>query len=487
MTKTNMSGHDSSSVMLTEQLSTNNDLVETLDTEPVFDYLLQHGVLNTDVVDGICNEDTKLGRNSALLQHLDDNGGTARALFINALRQSGQHKLASTIDTSQRIIPATGYWDKPRHKGEVKIKIGIKSLKLLVPKTDSPERNRYCVASDTPQKLHKSYENMLMLDNIDSVSRSRKILEYSYRKDDEDEIPAKKSCWCMCFPMFCRPKKRKEKKYEIRTEKKKMSEKDVKKKQKSKEPEASRMLEYPEKCAEHQIVEKRPPKNSNREQQNRVSYLRGEEPLSSTSYDQRRNSGSPRKELQTDIVGYKNNRNDSKRNVRYKENVVPLIMQYDNQNESIELRIQDENSSPRRTQTPTKKINTNNNRTPKGVEMCEKWKIEGKVFEEKLTEFCALFELRAMQEAIMKYFECDRGTLFFESGTDGSSVYICNICTSVKQLTELERDYKEGKVQSDLYRILLKNDMQIQMAVPGIEFSTVIDEDQFTKVREELS
>ncbi|XP_050411938.1 uncharacterized protein LOC126826881 isoform X2 [Patella vulgata] len=481
-------GDECKSVMLTEQLSTNDDLVESLDTEPVFDYLLQHGVLNTDVVDGICLEETKLGRNSALLQHLDDNGNTAKALFINALRQSGQHKLASTIDTSQRIKPVygTGYWDKPRHKGEVKIKICIKALKLLVPKTDSPPSvsRKNCVASATPQRLHKSYENMLMLDSGDFSTRSVKILDYAYDKEEEEEKLVKKSCWCMCFPMFCRPKHKKEKKYEKMTEKKKSKAKNKNVKKQKAYPESRRQLDFSEKSSEYR---KSPAPNN--ENPNRSHYPRSDITLSTTTYEQRRNSGSPRKEIQTDIVGYKNNRNDSRtsRNVRDKENVAPVIMQYDNLSETVELRRpRDENISPHKVKQTPKQNNTNNNGTSSTVEMCEKWKSSGKLFEEKLVEFCALFELKAMQNAVTMYFEQDRGTLFFQTGNDGASVFICNICMSRKQVEVLKKDYNDGKIQSDLQNIILANDMQVQLDVLGMEISTVIDDDQFANAMEEL-
>ena len=58
-------------------------------------------------------------RNRALLQQVEGRGTTAVALFVNALRQSGQLHLASSLDTEQRIRPSTsgGYFGKGRHKG----------------------------------------------------------------------------------------------------------------------------------------------------------------------------------------------------------------------------------------------------------------------------------------------------------------------------------------------------------------------------------
>ena len=58
-------------------------------------------------------------RNRVLLQQVEGRGTTAVALFVNALRQSGQLHLASSLDTEQRIRPSTsgGYFGKGRHKG----------------------------------------------------------------------------------------------------------------------------------------------------------------------------------------------------------------------------------------------------------------------------------------------------------------------------------------------------------------------------------
>lgn len=96
-------------MMLTEQLTSRQDLVELLDIEPIFDYLVQHGVLDKQRLDGICSENTKSEQNKALLQHLEVNSNTAViGLFINALRQSGQLHLASVLDIDQKIKPTYG-------------------------------------------------------------------------------------------------------------------------------------------------------------------------------------------------------------------------------------------------------------------------------------------------------------------------------------------------------------------------------------------
>lgn len=114
-------------------LSSRRELVEQLDSEPLFDYLIQNGVLEPFVVDQIKNEKSAAKVNIALLRHLESSGKSALNLFINALRQTGQHHLASLLDDSQRIkaLSGSGYLSKKRHKGQVTLQIEVKALRLV--------------------------------------------------------------------------------------------------------------------------------------------------------------------------------------------------------------------------------------------------------------------------------------------------------------------------------------------------------------------
>lgn len=94
--------------MLTEPLSGRRDLVEGLDAEAILDYLTQHGVLDADTVQSLRSTDSMTQRNASLLQRVEEEGHNAVALFINALRQSGQLHLASSLDNTQRIKPMSG-------------------------------------------------------------------------------------------------------------------------------------------------------------------------------------------------------------------------------------------------------------------------------------------------------------------------------------------------------------------------------------------
>ena len=93
--------------MLTEPPSGRRDLVEGLDAEAIFDYLSQHGVLDSPTLQTLRSSPAVTQRNAALLQHVENEGHNAVALFINALRQSGQLHLASSLDNTRRIQPVS--------------------------------------------------------------------------------------------------------------------------------------------------------------------------------------------------------------------------------------------------------------------------------------------------------------------------------------------------------------------------------------------
>jgi hypothetical protein len=100
---------EAAAAMLTEPLSRRRDLVEGLDAEAIFDYLSQHGVLTPPMLDKLRSIPKVTCRNATLLHHVEKEGHTAIALFINALRQSGQLHLASSLDSTQRIrLPSEG-------------------------------------------------------------------------------------------------------------------------------------------------------------------------------------------------------------------------------------------------------------------------------------------------------------------------------------------------------------------------------------------
>ena len=94
--------------MFRRQLSNRREVVETLDSESVFGYLIQNGVLEEEQAEEIKKERSSALVNLALLKHLEDHGNSAVELLINALRTTGQHHLASLLDEGYRIKPPSG-------------------------------------------------------------------------------------------------------------------------------------------------------------------------------------------------------------------------------------------------------------------------------------------------------------------------------------------------------------------------------------------
>lgn len=194
------------------ELSNQEELVHQLDPEPVFDYLLQHRALNQSTVELIRGEEKLADRNIKLLKHLEELGNPAVELFINALRQSGQLHLASSLDVEHRIKPVygKGYWEKQRYKGQITISFQLLAAKVMVRKDSEEDKSPKILDINsmlTPFKVKHSYENMTLIEEEESGPKARKILEYSY----EEEEASRPCCWC-CLPIFCCSSRSKKKK-----------------------------------------------------------------------------------------------------------------------------------------------------------------------------------------------------------------------------------------------------------------------------------
>lgn len=114
-------------------LSMCRDLVERLDASLVFEYLLQNGVICTETAAAIRSEPTCAKVNLSLLRHLEESCVCgARGLFVNALRQTGQHQLASLVDDGTRLRASTNsdYLNKTRLKGQVCLLISVDAMKF---------------------------------------------------------------------------------------------------------------------------------------------------------------------------------------------------------------------------------------------------------------------------------------------------------------------------------------------------------------------
>ena len=104
----NDGGRPMATGMASQTLTSRRELVEQLDPEPLFDYLIQNGVLSDDAVEQIQQEKSPAKTNLALLRRIEDGGKTAEGLLVIALRQTGQHHLANILDDSGRIKALSG-------------------------------------------------------------------------------------------------------------------------------------------------------------------------------------------------------------------------------------------------------------------------------------------------------------------------------------------------------------------------------------------
>ncbi|XP_023931977.1 uncharacterized protein LOC106162832 isoform X1 [Lingula anatina] len=179
--------------MLMKQLTSQRELVEKLDSEPLFEYLVQNGVLEKGVVDEIKKEKSAAKVNLALLRHLENSTPKEFGLFMNGLRQTGQHELANLLDDGKRIRPSGSpdFMGKGRQKGQVSLKILVNGVKI----DPSKEPGLSC-----------SKREWLHLEDIKPESkplprtRSIELMEIQDIREDQKSVKKKSSkCLCFCF------------------------------------------------------------------------------------------------------------------------------------------------------------------------------------------------------------------------------------------------------------------------------------------------
>ncbi|XP_021368380.1 uncharacterized protein LOC110460014 [Mizuhopecten yessoensis] len=520
--------------MLTEQLPTRQDLVESLDSEAIFDYLIQHGVLDEGTRDGIRGETTKVQRNTALLQHLQGNGDSAIALFINALRQSGQLVLASSLDVTSKIKPTygSGYLGKERYKGQVTIKILVDSIKGLFPKWeegdqleekhgDTPEKevkpHGGTTLSDlnvllTPRRMHKSYENMTMIDGIGDGSRSKmwRIHEYSYDRDgfgydtageeeDDDDDGAKSAgfCWCLCIP-----RRKKAKKYK---------------------------QNYPGPSKERQRnesprnVQPRPRNTKNRDSSSCMSDIssppKGQQIVkggSSNTYSPKRTevsmqknfNGKDRSTSKSSKVQYRvkdtstsvlhsKSKQTGKDRTKRKEKSKQGVNQRGRKGESV-TQSQSSRSENKENTPPvisctstTKKHGTGVKNMPspgsdsilsgdeEPVEFCVMWKSRGPTFDQHVEKFNDIVDKDVgVKSQIVKYFEQERGTLVLSVYCSEDTLVICNICMTCEQVKNIQADERSGLLTELIEGMMLKKSVIDALDVDEIKLHVAVDDNE---------
>jgi len=212
------SGYDVSGGMPSlppSSLSARRELVEQLDSEPVFEYLIQNGALDQRRVDEIRAEKSAAKVNIALLKDLEGAGHSAVGLFVNALRQTGQHHIANLLDDSTRIkqLSGSGYLSKKRHRGQVSLQIEVKAMRLLrdtISKMAAVSDSAGQMSPGGHTRSHNytfsrewiSLDDILM--KIQEVSESHTTSNTQIEMSDtsiskEDRLQKKSSCFCVCF------------------------------------------------------------------------------------------------------------------------------------------------------------------------------------------------------------------------------------------------------------------------------------------------
>lgn len=449
-------------------LSEREELIESLDAEAIYDYLIQHRVLHQVEKEKIENGKNKAQRNTALLQLVEGTGSSAVALFINALRQSGQLSLASSLDENSRIKPiyGSGYLGKDRYKGQVTINVEVDRIFGVFPsweegddldeKTgDTPEKERRKKEGTapvlTPRRAHKSYENMTMIGEEWS-SAGRRIKEYAYDESDEEMS----SCWC-----FCRRSKTKKK------------------------PPAKRKLKYEVK----NVITRSPSPVKPLKGNELLKNLRHEGPTiirssSRTSFISYTLSTEAINVLKDSHVFNKIGSLESMQNRKNSINCNGERLDQCDTNDKENLGNHTENNLNNDQRKKRENLNLSL-QTEKPVEHCLMWRHRGPTFK-KLVERFYKSLTSAMNMSIIKYFEQERGTLVLRVDME-NSLMVCNICMTPKQVTDVCVNLEDGSLLRVFESILVTNDILEDLAVRQIKLRVVIDSDELALAKQELA
>lgn len=489
--------------MLTEQLSTRQDLIQSLDSDAIFDYLIQHGVLNEVTCDSILQENNRELRNTALLHHLEATGSSAIGLFINALRQSGQLTLASSLD-KHRIKPTygKGYLEKQRHKGQITLTIQVDAIKAVFPKWeegdsfeekhgDTPEKERKLSCFDgilrTPRRMHKSYADMTLIEDPENFMspKSCKKLNYSYDSEYEtDDEPRKGLCWCLCVP---RKKKRRK---NIDKHQKQFVDKSmgpgasddllmkVLKPPKSSQLPVTSTPNGKNKYTDYRQVSSETKKDPKPQSSAKTSssskesscQSRTRSPLRDISNEQNTESKAlPKTQQKKNIVGGQT----GDRNGHNKENSIVSSRQ-SGLNGSLQ-----NSKSFIHVSTDSLKLQ---NLEP--IEHCVMWKSRGPTFEKYEEKFYEVLKSKQHLQ-IVKYFEQERGTLVLHIYTDNGLI-VGTICMTSIQLKKLKTDVQNGQILGLIEKWLLSSEINEEVGVNEIKLKIVVDDDEFELASEEL-
>lgn len=103
------SSNDNVSFASSMEPKARREIVELIDPEPTFDYLVLHGVLTRNDVSDIVQEPEPSQQNRKLLELVESRPDIAGVqLLTNVLRLTGQHYLANLLDDGARIKALSG-------------------------------------------------------------------------------------------------------------------------------------------------------------------------------------------------------------------------------------------------------------------------------------------------------------------------------------------------------------------------------------------
>ncbi|XP_071147289.1 uncharacterized protein [Mytilus edulis] len=485
--------------MLTEQLTNRQDLVQSLDSDAILDYLLQHGVLDDATCNSILQENNREQRNTALLHHLELIGSSAIGLFINALRQSGQLTLASSLD-KHRIKPCygKGYLEKQRHKGQITLNIQVDAIKAVFPKWeegdsfeekhgDTPEKERKLSCFDgllrTPRRMHKSYADMTLIDDPENFMspKSRKKLDYSYESEqDSDDEQRRGFCFCLCGP-----RKKKRRKSPNKTQQKYVNRRNDRS---ANDELLMKVLKQPH-SSQTPITSTPSSQNIYTDYRLVKSEIKQE---TSAKTSEKTRTKSPLRDISNERRGDSKNRTDSPSKNKHDAGGLPKMQSKTNSH--VNKRDNKENSSPSMRKSGYKGSVQNSNaniscdslklENLEPIEHCVMWKKRGPTFDGYEQKFYDILKTKPHLE-IVKYFEQIRGTLVLHIYTEHGLI-IGTISMTIAQLKSLKKEIDNGQILCLLEKWLLSEQINNDIGVSEMKLKIVTDDNEFELAYDEL-
>lgn len=379
--------------------------------------------------------------------------------------------------------------------GQVTIEIVLDAVK--VPKEDEeteeenesesqPETQPPQLTSFSTRGLHKSYEDMTLLEGPDGAkSRTWRLREYPYdfdEMDDEDQIRG--SFWTMCLPLFCRGKSKKHKHSKPpKSKMKKGKKRSSKKPETNLEPEnytervkdrRGKVSPLMERTKKFQIESSHSDKSGPNTSNTFVRYAgdSGEIMLNSrpeTLHRTDKNQNTSDHLTEKNTVKLKNNLNE----VRTKQNgSVAQCVKNKTEPPIIIITKPEEDMTDTDSALPCEDDLDLSDSSETMV-----WKSDGLVYDGHVEKLFSSLDV-TVRDGIVKYFEQDRGSLVLQIQCE-QSLDIYNICMSQEQVENLQGDYKSGKLLKDLEDIILTQDYIHKMHFLDMRMKVVIKEEEF--------